>query len=277
MSLSQPRKLLIATGIALSIAAMSTSAIAGNISQEITDARQEAQIWTTYSLSPYLRASDLNVTVHEGKATLTGKVNEEVNKDLAKQIALGVNGIKQVDNQIVVLADYEPVLDTIRSYGQVVDDATITAAVKSKLVWSKHTDGQTATVETNVGKVTLTGTAQSAKAKEAAERLALNTPGVVAVSNQLVVSSAAPTLTDKAKSSTAQASREISDSWITAKVKSTLLYSSNVKGSDVEVSTKGGVVTLSGKLGSGAERALAIELADNVRGVKSVNAETLTY
>lgn len=277
MSLSQPRKLIIATGIALSIAAMSTSAIAGNISQEITDARQEAQIWTTYSLSPYLRASDLNVTVHEGKATLTGKVNEEVNKDLAKQIALGVNGIKQVDNQIVVLADYEPVLDTIRSYGQVVDDATITAAVKSKLVWSKHTDGQTATVETNAGKVTLTGTAQSAKAKEAAERLALNTPGVVAVSNQLVVSSAAPTLTDKAKSSTAQASREISDSWITAKVKSTLLYSSNVKGSDVEVSTKGGVVTLSGKLGSGAERALAIELADNVRGVKSVNAEALTY
>ncbi len=56
-----------------------------------------------------------------------------------------------------------------------------------------------------------------------------------------------------------------------------MLYSSNVKGSDVEVSTKGGVVTLSGKLGSGAERALAIELADNVRGVKSVNAETLTY
>ncbi len=142
MSLSQPRKLIIATGIALSIAAMSTSAIAGNISQEITDARQEAQIWTTYSLSPYQRASDLNVTVHEGKATLTGKVNEEVNKDLAKQIALGVNGIKQVDNQIVVLADYEPVLDTIRSYGQVVDDATITAAVKSKLVWSKHTDGK---------------------------------------------------------------------------------------------------------------------------------------
>ncbi|MFZ3185704.1 MAG: BON domain-containing protein [Pseudomonas sp.] len=272
----QPRTLMIATGIALSIAAMSTAAIAG-VSQDVTDARQEAQIWTTYTLSPYLRANNLSVSVHEGKATLTGKVNEDVNKDLAKQIALGVNGIKEVDNQIVVLADYEPTPGTVRGYGQVVDDASITAAIKSKLVWSKHTDGQTTAVETNAGKVTLTGTVQSANAKDAAERLALDTTGVVAVSNQLVVSTATPSLTDKAKNSTAQAGREISDSWITTKIKSTLLYSSNVKGSDVEVSTKGGVVTLSGKLGSGAERALAVELADNVRGVKAVNAKALTF
>ena len=272
----QPRKLMIATGIALSIAAMSTAAIAG-VSQDVTDARQEAQIWTTYTLSPYLRANNLSVSVHEGKATLTGKVNEDVNKDLAKQIALGVNGIKEVDNQIVVLVDYEPTPGTVRGYGQVVDDASITAAIKSKLVWSKHTDGQTTAVETNAGKVTLTGTVQSANAKDAAERLALDTTGVVAVSNQLVVSTATPSLTDKAKNSTAQAGREISDSWITTKIKSTLLYSSNVKGSDVEVNTKGGVVTLSGKLGSGAERALAVELADNVRGVKAVNAKALTF
>mgnify|MGYP002143824622 CR=1 FL=1 len=73
------------------------------------------------------------------------------------------------------------------------------------------------------------------------------------------------------------AKQEGSDTWITTKVKSTLLYSSNVKGSDVEVTTKGGVVTLGGKLGSGAERALAVELADNVRGVKAVNAKGLTF
>lgn len=274
---TQPRKLMLATGIALSIAAMSTSAIAASVSQDVTDARQEAQIWTTYTLSPYLRANDLNVVVHEGKATLTGKINEDVNKDLAKEIALGVNGIKEVDNQIVVLADYEPTPGTVRSYGQAVDDASITAAVKSKLVWSKHTDGQTTAVETKAGTVTLTGTAESAKAKLAAERLALNTSGVVAVHNQLVVGSAEPSLTDKAKKSTAQAGNQIADSWITTKVKSTLLYSSNVKGSDIEVSTQAGVVTLAGKLSSGAERALAIELADNVRGVKTVNAKGLTF
>ncbi len=100
------RNLLSASGIALSLAATSGAAVAGTQSQDVTEARQETQIWTTYALSPDLRANDLKVSVHDGKATLTGKVEESVNKDLAEQIALGVNGIKDVDNQIVVQADY---------------------------------------------------------------------------------------------------------------------------------------------------------------------------
>jgi hyperosmotically inducible periplasmic protein len=273
---TQPRKLMIASGIALWIAAASTSALASTVSQDITEARQETQIWTTYTLSPYLRASDLSVTVHDGKATLTGKVNEDVNKDLAKEIALGVSGIKEVDNQIVVASDYTPAPFTGRSYGEMVDDASITTAIKSKLAWSKNTQGQDTEVTTVGGKVTLKGTADSATAKDLVGRMALNTRGVDAVSNQLVVTPAKPSVADKAKSATDEASDEISDAWITTKVKSTLLYSSNVRGSDVVVNTKDGVVTLDGRVDSGAERALAIELADNVRGVKSVNAKGLT-
>jgi len=72
-----------------------------------------------------------------------------------------------------------------------------------------------------------------------------------------------------------KAGSDLSDSWITTKVKSTFLYSSNVSGSDIAVSTNNGVVVLTGKVKSGAERALAIELAQNVRGVKSVNAKGL--
>lgn len=270
-----PRKLMIATGIALSIAAMHTPVMAATASQEVTEARQEAQIWTTYTLSPYLRANDLSVSVHDGKATLTGKVNEDVNKDLAKEIALGVEGIKEVDNQIVVLGDYTPPAATARSYGEMVDDASITTAIKSKLIWSKSTDGQATEVTTTAGKVTLKGTAETAASKELVGRMAMNTRGVSAVSNQLVVTSAKPGMTDKAKSASNAAGAQISDSWITTKVKTTLLYSSNVSGTDIEVNTKAGVVTLTGKVASGAERALAIELSDNVRGVKSVNAKGL--
>jgi osmotically-inducible protein OsmY len=36
----------------------------------------DTQIWTTYALSPYLRANELEVSVHDGKATLSGKVDE---------------------------------------------------------------------------------------------------------------------------------------------------------------------------------------------------------
>lgn len=268
---TQPRKLMIATGIALSIAALSTSAVAAS-DQDVTDARQETQIWTTYTLSPYLSANELNVSVHEGKATLTGKVNEDVNKDLARQIALGVSGIKDVDNQIEVLSDYTPPKASSPSYADLVEDASITTAIKSKLIWSKSTDGQATEVTTSAGKVTLEGTSESKASKQMAGRIAMDTSGVVAVNNQLVVT---PDMADKAKSSSTAASVKISDTWITTKVKSTLLYSSNVSGTDVEVNTKAGVVTLTGKLTNGAERALAVELAENVRGVKSVNDKGL--
>ena len=169
-------------------------------SQDVTDARQETQIWTTYALSPYLRANDLKVSVHDGKATLSGKVEEGVDKDLAKQIALGVPGIKNVDNKIVVQADYvPPARSSERSYGEEIDDATITAAVKSKLMWSTYTDGLATEVDTRLGHVTLTGAADSAAAKELAGRLASNTRGVVAVDNRLTVKPDKAAVVDAAK------------------------------------------------------------------------------
>lgn len=274
---THPRKLMLKSGIALAILALSGAAAADTVSQDVTEARQETQIWTTYALSPYLRANDLKVSVDNGKATLTGKVEDGVSKDLAKQIALGVSGIKDVDNQIMVQPDYVPPAASVdRGYGEVIDDVTINASVKSKLVWSKHTDGLATDVDTKRGKVTLTGTADSAAARDLAGRLAMNTRGVVAVDNQLVVKSAKPSGADTAKSSATEAGKDVADSWITAKVKSTYLYSSKIDGSDITVNTKGGIVTLSGKVDTGAERELAIELAQNVRGVKSVKAKGLT-
>jgi len=270
------RKSVLASAVALSIGGISGAASADTMSQDVTEARQETQIWTTYALNPYLRSNDLKVSVDNGKATLTGKVEESVNKDLAKQIALGVSGIKEVDNQIVVQPDYvAPAASSTRSYGEAIDDATITATVKSKLLWSKHADGLTMNVDTNRGHVTLKGTADSKDAKALAGRLASDSRGVVSVDNQLVVAPT-PTVGDSAKIAAKEAEQDIADSWITTKVKSTLMYSSNVDGLDIEVSTSAGVVTLKGKVDSGAERALAVELANNVRGVKSVQSKGLT-
>lgn len=271
------RKSLVASGIVLAFAAGGTAFAAETVSQEVVEARQETQIWTTYALNPHLRANDLKVSVHAGKATLTGKVEESVSKDLAKQIALGVSGVKEVDNQIVVQSDYVyPASSSTRSYGEVIDDATITTAVKSKLLWSKNADGLTADVDTERGKVRLQGSADTAAAKDLAGRLAANTRGVVSVNNQLVVKAAKPSMTDKAKLTAKETEHDIADGWITTKVKSTFLYSTTVDGADITVNTSGGIVTLSGKVDSAAERDLAVELAGNVRGVKSVQSKALT-
>lgn len=255
---------------------MGGTAIAGDTAaQDITEARQETQIWTTYALSPHLRANDLKVSVNNGKATLTGTVEEGVNKELAQEIALGVSGITSVQNQIVVQPEFVAAASSERRFGEVVDDATITSSVKSKLVWSKYTDGLSTDVDTVRGHVRLTGTADSEAARTMATKLTANTRGVVAVDNQLVVTAPKATVIDKSKAATKEAGDDVADGWISTKVKSTLLYSSNVDGSDIKVDTKNGVVTLSGKVDTGAERALAIELARNVRGVKSVESKGL--
>lgn len=265
----QKSNLLLASAIVAALAG-AAYATAAKPTQEVIAARQETQIGTTYALSPYLRANDLKVSVHEGKATLTGKVAEEVNKDLAKQIALGVEGIKTVDNKIEVVSDYKaPAQSADRSYGEVVDDASITSAVKSKLMWSRYADGLSANVDTTRGKVKLTGTANTMEAKDAAGKLAMNTHGVHTVNNQLVLETGKPGSVAKTDGT------DMSDGWITTKVKSTYMYSSNVNGSDIAVSTNAGVVTLTGKIDSGVERALAIELARNVKGVKSVDSSSL--
>lgn len=272
------RKLALASAISLAMVTSAGSLASSEGSTDIDEARQESRILTTYALNRHLDAHDIKVTVDEGVATLTGKVSEEVGKELAQQIALGVNGIKDVDNQIEVDADYMPAQPSgDRSYGELVEDASITAVVKSKLLWSKHAQGLSVNVDTKSGEVTLNGTANSSTAKEMAGMLASNTHGVESVRNELKVDEAASSFREQAAETTSDMGQSISDSWITTKVKSTLMYSSNVAGSDISVSTKDGIVTLSGNVGSDAEHALAVELARNVRGVNSVDAKGLSH
>lgn len=271
------RKLALASAVSLAVMT-SGSLAASKPSDNITEARQESQILTTYALSRHLDAHDLKVTVDDGEATLTGTVSEDINKELAEQLALGVSGIRNVNNKIKVDADYVPSRPSSeRSYGEIVEDATITATVKSKLLWSKHAQGLSANVETKVGKVTLLGTANSSAAKEMAGLLAKNTHGVKTVDNKLTVDKAKEGTAETGKETTSDLGQGLSDTWITTKVKSTLMYSSNIDSSEISVTTKDGVVSLSGMVVSDLEHALAVELTKNVRGVKSVNARQLGH
>ena len=71
-------KLLLAAAVALALGSSQTIAddkmAAKQQSGPLTNARQEAQIWTTYSLSPYLRSNDLSVSVEDGSRIRTGKL-----------------------------------------------------------------------------------------------------------------------------------------------------------------------------------------------------------
>jgi len=75
---------------------------------------------------------------------------------------------------------------------------------------------------------------------------------------------------DKAKSTTAEAKTAVSDSWITSKTKIALFADERVKGTQVSVDTKNGVVHLRGKVDSDEAKQAAAEVAKGIDGAKSV-------
>lgn len=71
------------------------------------------------------------------------------------------------------------------------------------------------------------------------------------------------------------ASDTASDTWITTKVKSTLLVEDATPGMDIEVETKDGVVSLSGTVATEAEKEAAVAKAQGIKGVREVSADGL--
>lgn len=263
-----------ATASVIALTPMTTFAAEGDMSRELSEARQEGSIWTAITLNRHLNPFKIDVDVENGSAKLTGSVETDVERDLAEQLALGIEGVNKVDNQLKVDAKAERKGESESSLAQRFDDATLVATVKSKLLWNSNTEGLDIDVDAKHGVVTLTGSAQTPAAKELAGRLARNTKGVREVQNNLSISTADSTAA-KAQNAADDASAAISDAWITSKVKSSYLYSRNLDGLNISVDTKNGMVSLSGKVQSNAEKQLAIETARNIRGVRGVDADTL--
>lgn len=268
------------TACAISLAVSSSSLLADTASVEASDLWAEASLTTTYTLNRHLNPFDIDVDVNKGVATLRGSVDSEVERDLAEELALGVKNIDEVDNKLRIDPSTDQATgistgdgegDSGRNFMQKVEDANVTAKVKSQLLWNSNTGGLNISVSTRSGKVILQGTVKSEAESQLAEQIAGNTNGVIEVDNRLQVDTSMVPPGEAAERTTDEVAQNISDSWITAKVKSVLLYNRTVDGSDINVDTTDGVVSLHGLVDSTRERERAIELAGSVKGVKLVN------
>ncbi|MEE4138800.1 BON domain-containing protein [Pseudomonas syringae] len=246
----------------------------GDLPTQLAEARQEGSIWTAFALNKHLSPFKIDVDVEQGTATLKGKVENEVDRELAERIALDIKGIDKVDNQLETDAALVSEPGTKANMAQRFEDATLVATVKSKLLWSSVTEALNIDVDSKDGVVTLKGRAQSPEAKELAGSLASNTDGVVSVNN-LISLSAADSIAAKTQPQNLNPVEQLSDAWVTSKVKSSLIYSRNLDGLNIKVDTKEGLVTLNGVVANFAEKELAVEIARNIRGVKGVNADAL--
>ncbi len=247
-----------------------------------SDDWKRGSINSYFRLNDVLNCYDLNAEVQGGVARIKGIVNNEVEKELAGEISMDVGGISSVDNMIVVDQDIYPAkcLDRKSASNMFYYDATTTAKVKSRLLWSSGVPGLNVGVTTKAGVTTLSGNVKLASEKALAQKLAENTHGVYKVDNQIVVTndphvkvgSVDITKVEKnAGQAIDGAGDTISDAWIHAKVSTSLNFTRSLNVDGLDVNCKNGVITLSGVAHSRSDKELAGEITKDIKGVKVVN------
>ncbi len=252
------------------------SATVGASAQAPSDTWSKASLTTTYALNPHLNPFSINVDVQNGAATLSGTVDSEVDRDLAEELALGVDGIRQVVNRLQVApqasADMEQqkLGQQQRGFLRKVEDANISAKVKSQLLWNDSTSGLDIDVDTKNGIVSLSGSVTSGAEADLAEQIARNTTDVLGVDNRLQIDPDKAGLAERVSREGRAVQQQVGDAWISAKVKSALLYNRNVHGNAINVDTRNGVVTLKGIVNSRFEKEQALSVARTIQGVRQV-------
>ena len=145
-----------------------------------------------------------------------------------------------------------------KTAGNVVDDNTVNASVKAALIEAKDVPSTGIVVETYKGVVLLSGFVETQAQKDKAGKAAAGVSGATKVHNALAIQPATSMGT------------KLDDTVITTKVKAALMDDKEVKSGQINVETRGGVVSLGGFVTRDAIQKRAIELAKGVSGVKGV-------
>jgi osmotically-inducible protein OsmY len=179
-------------GTLASFAAFGAFADSSTFQGEARDAWITGKIESAYLLNGHLNPFAINTDVMNGVVHLHGTVATDIDRDLAGEIAEGVEGVTDVKNDLEIdeakaTAAREERADGERDFGTWVDDATTTASIKSKLLGNTNTKGLKIDVDTNDDVVTLSGRVTSDQEKQLAEEIAKNTGDVESVRNNLTV------------------------------------------------------------------------------------------
>lgn len=153
----------------------------------------ESKLETALMLNKHLNSFEIDTRVDGDRATLEGNVYSDIDRELAENIALGVEGIDSVTNNIKLIEKPARVAESTplkgRSFAQYVTDVTTTAAIKTELLASKNIKGLDIDVDTLNDKVTLSGKVKSAEEKSLAQAIAAKHNDVKGVVNNLQVKS----------------------------------------------------------------------------------------
>lgn len=228
---------------------MSISAYASDLDDSI-----ETSFKKSYVYKNYLKDEHIKISSKDGVVTLSGEVFEDMHKPMAQNTAEAISGVKSVNNQIVIREDRLPENS----------DTWIRMKVQTALVFHSNVSASKTEVSVKNGVVTLKGEAGSSAKKELTTEYAKNVEGVKSVINNMKLTKP-ETMGEK-----------MDDASITAQVKMTLVLHASTSAIRTSVTTKDGVVTVSGKAQNAAEIDLVTKLVEDVDGViKIINTMSI--
>jgi osmotically-inducible protein OsmY len=138
------------------------------------------KVKTALLFHKFVNASATEVHTQDGVVILSGNADSETMKRLTGEYAMDVDGVREVHNNMIVAPGY-------RTLGEMVDDASISAQIKTTLLFRKSTHALATQVETTNGVVTLHGEAANLEEKNQVSAIALDTEGVLQVSNKMTL------------------------------------------------------------------------------------------
>ena len=160
-----------------------------------TDAWLITKVKTTLLFHRNVSAIETEVFAKDGTVTLRGEATSKAQKDLVTEYAKDVEGVKKVKNEMKVLtaaikSGQKTTGEKVDDVIETIDDASITALVKTTLLYHSSTSALNTTVETKDVVVNLGGKAKNAAEKDLAAKLVSDVHGVKSVNNRMTVEKA---------------------------------------------------------------------------------------
>jgi hyperosmotically inducible protein len=131
-----------------------------------------------------VNAGNTTIEVKDGAVTLRGEASSTAQKELTSEYAKDIEGVKEVKNEMTIAT--KPLVAE-RTEGEKIDDASITAQVKTALLTHRSTSSVKTKIETRDGVVMLTGIAKNAAEKTLVTKLVSDIQGVTSVKNEMTV------------------------------------------------------------------------------------------
>ena len=157
--------------------------VKGESPAEHSDAWLGTKVKSTLLFHRNVRATKTDVKVADGIVTLSGEASSLAQKELTTEYASDVEGVKSVKNEMTITkTPGQP-----QTIGEKIDDASVTAQIKSSLTAHRSTSALKTKVSTTDGVVTVSGIAKNAAEKSLVTKLVTDIDGVTSLINNMTI------------------------------------------------------------------------------------------